>query len=139
MNVNQYKLQDFIKDLNKTFEELVKIPEDQEKVNVLKIKHDELFCGFNTARMNIELTRIQKQQKKQEMIKEKLIGVVSKPINIDEEASENNIEDANPIETIKCYLHQLDGVTSMRLFCGCQLGNLLENASFEVRKHTKML
>ena len=64
MNVNQDKLQDFIKDLNRTFEELVKIPEDQGKVNVLKIKHDELFCGFNTALMNIKLTRIHDQQKR---------------------------------------------------------------------------
>ena len=61
MNVNQDKLQDFIKDLNKVTEKLVKTPEDQEKVNVLKIKHDELFCGFNTGRRNIEWTRIQNQ------------------------------------------------------------------------------
>ena len=64
MNVNQDKLQDSIKDLNKTFEEPVKTTEDQEKVNVSKIKHDELFCGFNTARMDMELTRIQNQQNK---------------------------------------------------------------------------
>ena len=61
MNINQYKLQDFIKDLNKTFEELVK---DQENIDVLKIKHDKLFCSFNITRMNIELTRIQNQQKR---------------------------------------------------------------------------
>ena len=48
MNVNQDKLQDFIKDLNKIFDELVKTPEDQENVNVLKIKYDESFCGFKT-------------------------------------------------------------------------------------------
>ena len=72
--------------------------------------------------MNIELT----SKKKEERIKEKLIEAVSKPINIDKEASENNIEDANPIETIKCYLHRLDRVSSMKLFYGCQLGNLLE-------------
>ena len=127
MNVNQEKVQDLIKDLNKIFEELVRNPEDQEKVNTLKIKHDELFCGFDTTQMNIELTRIQNQRKKEEMIKEKLIEAVSKPINIDDEASENTLEDANTIEKIKCYLHQLDGVTSMKLYYGCQLGNLLEN------------
>ena len=78
MNVNQSKLQDFIKDLNKTIEELVKATEDHENVNVLKIKHDELFYGFSTARMNLELTRLQNQQKKmEEMIKEKLIEAVS--------------------------------------------------------------
>ena len=27
---------------------------------------------------------------------------------------------------IKCYLQRLDGVTSMKLYYGCQLGNLLE-------------
>ena len=64
MNVNQEKVQDLIKDLNKIFEELVRNPEDQEKVNTLKIKHDKLFCGFDTLRMNIELTRIQNQWKK---------------------------------------------------------------------------
>ena len=31
MNINQDKLQNFIKDLNKIFEELVKSPEDQGK------------------------------------------------------------------------------------------------------------
>ena len=65
MNVNKDKLQDLIKDINRTFEELVKTPQDQEKVNVVKIKHDELFCGFNTARMSVELTRIQNQKKKE--------------------------------------------------------------------------
>ena len=100
MNINQDKLQDFINDLNKTIEELVLTPEDQEKVNVLKIKHDELFCGFDTACMNIELTRIQNQQRKEEMIKEKLIEAVSKAINTDKEAPEDNIEDANPIKTL---------------------------------------
>ena len=50
------------------------------------------------------------------MIKENLIGAMSKPINIDEEASENNIEDANPMETIKCYLQLLNGVTSLKLY-----------------------
>ena len=64
MNVNQDKLQDFIKDLNKTFEELVKTHEDQEKVSLLKIKHDELSCFFNTARMSTESIRIQNQQKR---------------------------------------------------------------------------
>ena len=61
------------------------------------------------------------------MTKEKLIEAVSKPINIDDEASENTLEDANTIEKIKCYLHRLDGVTSMKLYYGCPLGNLLEN------------
>ena len=41
------------------------------------------------------------------MIKEKLIEPVSKPINMNKEASENNIEDVlNPIERIKCCLQQ---------------------------------
>ena len=69
----------------------------------------------------------------EEMIKEKLIEAMSKPLNIDEEASENNIEDANPIERIKCYLQRLDGVVSMKLYYGCQLGNLLEKM-FSSRK-----
>ena len=63
MNVNQEKVQDLIKDLNKIFEELVRNPEDQEKVNALKIKHDKLFCGFDTTRMNIELTTSEKRKK----------------------------------------------------------------------------
>ena len=54
MNVNQDKLQNFIKDLNKTFEEQVKTLEDQEKVNVLKIERDELFRGLDTARKIIK-------------------------------------------------------------------------------------
>ena len=53
MNDSEDKLQDFIKDLNKIFEELVKTLDDGEKVNALKIMHDELCCGFNTSRMNI--------------------------------------------------------------------------------------
>ena len=75
--------------------------------------------------MNIELTRIQNQQNKGKKLK-KLTEAVSKPININEEASENNIEDTNPIKRIKCYLQQLDGVASMKLYYGCHLGNLLE-------------
>ena len=51
---------------------------------------------------------------------------MSKPINIDE-ASEYTLEDTNTTEKIKCYLHRLDGVTSLKLYYGCQLGNLLEN------------
>ena len=35
--------------------------------------------------------------------KEKLIEAVSKPINMDEEASENNIEDANPTDRIMLF------------------------------------
>ena len=137
MNVNQDKLQDFIKDLNKIFEELVKTPEDQEKVNVVKIKHDELLCGFNIARMNIGLTRIQNQQRRGRNDKEKLMEAVSKPIKMNEEASENNMEDANPIESIKCYLHRLDGVTSIKLCYGCQLGNLLEKCFLQGRNTYK--
>ena len=56
--------------------------------------------------------------------------VVSKPINIDKEASDN-IEDTNPIERIKCNLQWLDGVTLMKLYYGCQLGNLLEKCFLE--------
>ena len=50
MNVNQEKVQDLIKDLNKIFEELVRNPEDQEKVYPLKIEHDELFCDHSNER-----------------------------------------------------------------------------------------
>ena len=71
MNINQEKLQEFIKDLNKTLDELAKTPEDQEKINLFKIKHAELFCGFNIRCMNIEVNRIQNQQKKEENIKKK--------------------------------------------------------------------
>ena len=81
MNVNQEKVQDLIKDLNKMFEELIRNPENQEKVNALKIKHDDLFCGFDTTRMNTELTRIQNQRQKEEMIKEKLIEANSVKTN----------------------------------------------------------
>ena len=76
--------------------------------------------------MNIELTRIQNQQKQEGMITEKSKKAVSKPINMDKQASANDINDANPVKRIKCYLQQLDGVTSMKLYYGCQLGNLLE-------------
>ena len=68
-------------------------------------------------------------------MKEKLIGAMVKPINIDEEASENNIEDPNTIETIKCYLQLLNGVTSLKLFCGCQIGNLLEKCFLQRKGH----
>ena len=42
------------------------------------MKHNELFCGLNTACMNIELTRIQNQQKKEGMITEKSTKAESK-------------------------------------------------------------
>ena len=70
MNINQEKLLYFIEDLNKTFDELAKTSEDRERINVFKIKHHELFCGFNIRRMNIEVNH----QKKEE----KLIEAVSK-------------------------------------------------------------
>ena len=115
-------MEDFIKDLNKTFDELAKTPEDRERINVFKIKHDKLFCGFNIRCMNIEMN----QQKKEESIKEKLIEAVSKSVNIEE----NNIENLTTIQTITHYLQQFDKITSMKIYYGYQLGNLLEKCLF---------
>ena len=127
MNINQEKLQEFIEDLNKTLDELAKTSEDQERINLFKIKHDELFCGFNIRRMNIEVNRIQNGQKKEENIKEKLIKAVSKPVNI----KEDNIENLTTIQTITHYLEQFDKITSMKIYYDYQLGNLLEKCLFQ--------
>ena len=127
MNINQEKLQEFIKDLNKTLDELAKTPEDQERINLFKIKHNKLFCCFNIRRMNIEVNWIQNWQKKEENIKEKLIKTLSKPVNI----KEDNIENLTTIQTITHYLEQSDKITSMKIYYGYQLGNLLEKCLFQ--------
>ena len=127
MGINQEKLEDFIEDLNKTFDELAKTPEDRERINVFKIKHNELFCGFNIRCMNIEVNQIQNQQKEEENIKEKLVEAVSKPVNV----GEDNIENLTTIQTITHYLKQFDKITSMKIYYGYQLGNLLEKCLFQ--------
>ena len=127
MNINQEKLQDFIEDLNKTFDELAKTPEDQERINGFNIKHNQLFCGFNIRRMNIEVNWVQNQQKKEENIKEKLMKAVSKPVNIEED----NIENLTTIQTITHYLQQFYKIASMKIYYGYQLGNLLEKCLFQ--------
>ena len=85
--------------------------------------------------MNIEVNQIQNQQKKEENIKEKLIKAVSKPVNIEED----NTENLTTIQTITHYLQQFDKITSMKIYYGYQLGNLLEKWKGHIQRCIKAM